>query len=770
MSNDKARQKNASEKYNIDFSHILEEGGNAKIYDATEKATGKSYVLKYLSNCSLEKKQRFIDEIKVLQELNVRKIEGVVKIIDFSEEHLWYVMPKLQPAFPYISQQKSLDVIVDLFISLVNTLISIHHSGFAHRDIKPDNIYIDNGKMILGDFGLVEFPDDEKQHNLTRTDKALGAIFTIAPEMKRNPVLADGKKADVYSLAKTLWMFLASDTKGFEGSYNFFDESHSLRIVGKYAKDHLVEIEELFLAATNNVPDLRPDMDEFLQYLQLWKNISSNEYLSQISNWNFITKLLFGKFLPQTALFNKLSDIKQILKIISKSKALNHMLFANGGGADLIDVEVAKEKDCLYLHTDTHEIFAVSPKQLYFYSFSDVRWNFFLLELNVLTFAVEDDKKQNIEIVVEDTPGHYVSAKDAMYGIYDYETGKKLPEGYKIVNRCIREKLLFVMKTGPYNSISATYDGRHGDCSSEEFFHYVNNLLTDISAKIKQGIKEFEILSSISKQGNPFKKDNVNLIPSSTSHKRKLPSPIKFIKKEYSEWNFYNDLIKCENKDAIMRFYFALKYNRNLVDLSQIYKSLGKNYLTNTTSEYDLFVMKDGKITKCKNNKSDVFKSAAYFLTERNEAIRTKNILNSKLFDLCSNYEMYDISENVRFEIICLRYLPPTHLFTKKELHDIMKNADDRVSNRIVVDESGHVLIIGGGENYSLYPVANEMYNQRNNYVGKYSPLNHLDNEYKSLLNAWLHHLREEKNIFCNDFYYQKLNIEKTIKQIEKYY
>lgn len=52
------------------------------------------------------------------------------------------------------------------------------------------------------------YPEKE---NLTKIKESVGAKTTIAPEMKRNAKDSDGKKADVYSLAKTLWM--AFDTE-----------------------------------------------------------------------------------------------------------------------------------------------------------------------------------------------------------------------------------------------------------------------------------------------------------------------------------------------------------------------------------------------------------------------------------------------------------------------------------------------------------------------------------------------------------------------------
>jgi hypothetical protein len=100
----------------------------------------------------------------------------------------------------------------------------------------------------------------------------------------------------------------------------------------------------------------------------------------------------------------------------------------------------------------------------------------FLLELEDLEPAVGDRPYTIREEVIEDYPGHYVSDKDAIYGVYDYDSGKKLPNTSRHVTRCIHEKLLFTMKMGPYNYISSTYDGRHGRCSANEFYLYLSNL------------------------------------------------------------------------------------------------------------------------------------------------------------------------------------------------------------------------------------------------------------------------------------------------------
>ena len=72
----------------------------------------------------------------------------------------------------------------------------------------------------------------------------------MAPEMRYNAKNADGKKADVYSLAKTLWIVLTGVDYGFEGRYEEDDAIIGLRNDKRYKKEHLVELEILSKQAT----------------------------------------------------------------------------------------------------------------------------------------------------------------------------------------------------------------------------------------------------------------------------------------------------------------------------------------------------------------------------------------------------------------------------------------------------------------------------------------------------------------------------------------
>lgn len=323
----------------FDVIDILGTGGNARVYQVKSKETGEEFALKELYNKTQEKKCRFIDEINIIKQ-NYKMVDGIIPIIDSSTEKFWYTMPIANSVITHIEASKEeIEDIIRGIIQLSETLSKLHSKQISHRDIKPSNIYFYNGKYCFGDFGLVDYPDNA--HDFTRSDKGLGAIFTIAPEMKRDPQNADGKKADVFSLAKTTWMLLSGDERGFDGVYDFLDKSYSLRFVKKFMGIHIVELEELLTNATNNNPDLRPDIESFRKQLEIWLDVSSNYEKSQASDWRFLNKYLFGDISPDSTTWRSTDRIVNVLNIIGALPAYNHMLFSGQGGLDFSRAEFA---------------------------------------------------------------------------------------------------------------------------------------------------------------------------------------------------------------------------------------------------------------------------------------------------------------------------------------------------------------------------------------------------------------------------------------------
>lgn len=372
-------------------------GGNAKVYSVKQKLTNDKYALKELrfniqkrqkQYKSKETKARFINEINIATKY-ASVTGGIIPIIRYCKEEYWYTMPIAEPIMVYI-ENDDIEEIVRGVIQLAETLCFLHSKEISHRDIKPANIYFYNDQFSFGDFGLVDFPNNFD--NLTRYDKGLGAIFTIAPEMKRNPKDADGKKADVFSLAKTMWMLLTKDERGFDGVYNYLDESHSLRFINKYKDIHLVEIDELLKDATANDPNARPTMKEFKERIENWLEVCSDTYKSQSSDWNFLNKLLFGLNSPDSCVWREPKEIVDMLNVVGLTPAFNHMLFSDQGGLDFLRAMMASEDGCIKVYDTLNFCHVLKPKCLYFEAFkNNLRWNYFLLEVDNLKPIFETD-------------------------------------------------------------------------------------------------------------------------------------------------------------------------------------------------------------------------------------------------------------------------------------------------------------------------------------------------------------------------------------------
>lgn len=236
-----------------------------------------------------------------------------------------------------------------------------------------------------------------------------------------------------------------------------------------------------------------------------------------------------------------------------------------------------------------------------------------------------------------------------------------------------------------------------------------------------------------------------------------------YAKKHYSNWNLSACLSNNKSISRTARFYFILEN-----------KVTGGNFFTlaaqlQSSDKSALFVMKDGSLQELTCKKEIILESGAFYLNDYEEIQKTIKNLNSSLKQKCEGYSLSSLDHKIEISIYSCRTANPTHLFTKDELTNAMRVADDRVSNRIVVDVDGNVSVISGNEPTFLYPVRNEMFCPRNNYVGKYAPLMQIDDLYCALLDAWLQYLKTGRFQSVGD--YLSINDEDELrKQLKVFY
>ncbi|GAB5404736.1 MAG: hypothetical protein Aurels2KO_29670 [Aureliella sp.] len=106
-----------------------------------------------------------------------------------------------------------------LLVEATHGLSALHENGLIHRDIKPQNLLLDENadgtpRIVIGDLGLVR--DEDAQGSLTGTEHLLGTPSYISPEQIQNPDQVD-PRSDVYSLGCVMYKLLTG-VLPYEGS------------------------------------------------------------------------------------------------------------------------------------------------------------------------------------------------------------------------------------------------------------------------------------------------------------------------------------------------------------------------------------------------------------------------------------------------------------------------------------------------------------------------------------------------------------------------
>lgn len=251
-------------------------GGNGVVWNVKANHGG-NFALKILKSANKYNLDRFRNEIAVLSALNGKL--GIMPLLDqdLDSDIKWYLMPVSIPS-KIILSEKNYTERIRFYSEISKVLTELHDQQIFHRDIKPENLFMHNSVPTIGDFGLVKFPDS---NHLTEKGKKLGPSFYIAPEMLDSPDKADSSKADVYSLAKSLWVALTDQNFPIPGQHSL---SYNPILVSTFINDErLVLIDRVLELSTTLNPNDRLTMKEFSEELENWLNpekVGINEKLN----------------------------------------------------------------------------------------------------------------------------------------------------------------------------------------------------------------------------------------------------------------------------------------------------------------------------------------------------------------------------------------------------------------------------------------------------------------------------------------------------------
>ena len=188
-------------------------GSQAVVYKAKHEITGDIVAVKvllpeYIENVEFSK--RFDGEVESIRRINDhpnivpmidhwRGDEGAVLILR------WFAGGSLKALLTQKGAQTAAYT-GKMLEQIANVLHAAHGMGVVHRDVKPENILLDeDGNVHLGDFGIAKRSDA----NITSAGMMLGSPAYLAPEqLLSQPIMP---RTDGYSLGVTMYEALIGE-------------------------------------------------------------------------------------------------------------------------------------------------------------------------------------------------------------------------------------------------------------------------------------------------------------------------------------------------------------------------------------------------------------------------------------------------------------------------------------------------------------------------------------------------------------------------------
>jgi eukaryotic-like serine/threonine-protein kinase len=200
------------ERYRLERE--LGKGGMATVFLAHAPAQERPVALKVLHPQLAETvgADRFKREIRVASSL---KHPNILQVLDSGEvdAFLWFTMPFVQGENLYDALARGEGLPVDRALAITravgSALALAHTQGVVHRDIKPDNILLENDQVMVADFGVARAVS-EVHEKLTATGMIVGTPTYMSPEQASGEKEIDGR-ADQYALASVLYEMVSGE-------------------------------------------------------------------------------------------------------------------------------------------------------------------------------------------------------------------------------------------------------------------------------------------------------------------------------------------------------------------------------------------------------------------------------------------------------------------------------------------------------------------------------------------------------------------------------
>jgi len=319
----------------------LGEGAFGTVRLGTNKQTGEKVAIKILEKIKMvnfDDKKRLEREINILKKIHHPNIVKLFCVIE-TERQIFIVMEYIKgnELFQYIVLKRKLEEeeACYFFLQIINCIDYLHKLKITHRDLKAENIIIEQNKKEIK---LIDFGLSNTYENGQLLSTACGSPIYAAPEMLEGK-LYKGSTVDIWSAGVILYYMLCGNFP-FEDVSN--DNLYRKIIKGKFdipksiSKDAKDLINKILVVNPNkriNIKDIKKH-PWVLNYLEKNKNFESifknigldmgkyvipidEDIVNEINNKYKVEKVQIRK----NILYNIVNDISTLYYLILNKKS-----------------------------------------------------------------------------------------------------------------------------------------------------------------------------------------------------------------------------------------------------------------------------------------------------------------------------------------------------------------------------------------------------------------------------------------------------------------
>ncbi|MDQ3368784.1 MAG: serine/threonine protein kinase, partial [Myxococcota bacterium] len=235
------------------------EGGMGSVYGARHPLIGKRAAIKVIHRglaSSADAVDRFVREAQAVNQIGHPNIVDVFGFGQLPDGRPFFVMEWLQGESlkQRLERPLALEPALDILDDIAQALEAAHDAGVLHRDLKPDNVFLQDRKsdrpiVKLLDFGLAKLSSGGGEHGLehTRTGVVMGTPLYLSPEQARG--IKVDLATDIYSLGAMAYEMFSGHVP--------FKASSAVETMAMHISHHPIPLASV-------QPDLPAELDELV--------------------------------------------------------------------------------------------------------------------------------------------------------------------------------------------------------------------------------------------------------------------------------------------------------------------------------------------------------------------------------------------------------------------------------------------------------------------------------------------------------------------------